>query len=84
MFGLDFLCVLFQMFIDIFLFLFFYCKDKLIYILGGGSNFIFMEDFEGIVLVNKIKGISYYDIDSYYFLRVGVGENWYNFVILCM
>ena len=28
------------------------------YILGGGSNSVFLDDFEGVMLVNKIKGIS--------------------------
>lgn len=52
--------------------------------MGGGSNLVFIDDFDGIILVNEIKGISYFDIESYYYLCVGVGENWYDFVILCM
>ena len=83
-FGLDSSCASLQTFTDIPSFLSLYRKDKPTYILGGGSNSIFTEDFEGTVLVNKIKGISHYDTDSHHFLRVGAGENWHNFVTLCM
>ena len=50
------------------------------YILGGGSNSIFVDDFEGVVFVNEIKGITHYDTDTHHFLRVGAGENWHDFV----
>ncbi|HBF72838.1 UDP-N-acetylmuramate dehydrogenase [Alteromonas australica] len=83
-FGLDSSCASLQTFTDIPSFLSLYRKDKPTYILGGGSNSIFTEDFEGTVLVNRIKGISHYDTDSHHFLRVGAGENWHNFVTLCM
>ena len=83
-FGLDSSCASLQTFTDIPSFLSLYRKDKPTYILGGGSNSIFTEDFEGTVLVNRIKGISHYDTDSHLFLRVGAGENWHNFVTLCM
>ncbi|WP_287133444.1 UDP-N-acetylmuramate dehydrogenase, partial [Alteromonas sp.] len=59
-------------------------KNKAIYILGGGSNSIFTDDFDGTVLVNEIKGISHFDTESHHYLRVGAGENWHDFVTLCM
>ena len=34
-----------------------YRTDVPVYILGGGSNSIFIEDFDGLVLLNDIKGI---------------------------
>ena len=54
------------------------------YILGGGSNTIFVDDFNGSILVNKIRGISHYDTESAHFIRVGAGENWHDFVTLCI
>ena len=54
------------------------------YILGGGSNSVFLDDFEGVVLVNKIKGISHYDTESHHHISVGAGEDWHEFVSLCM
>ena len=54
------------------------------YILGGGSNTVFLDDFEGTVLVNKIKGISHYDTESHHHISVGAGEDWHEFVSLCM
>ena len=59
-------------------------KNKAIYILGGGSNSIFTDDFDGTILVNEIKGISHFDTESHHYLRVGAGENWHDFVTLCM
>ncbi|MHC6648734.1 UDP-N-acetylmuramate dehydrogenase [Alteromonas sp. HB246098] len=58
--------------------------NKAIYILGGGSNSIFTDDFDGAILVNEIKGISHFDTESHHYLRVGAGENWHDFVTLCM
>lgn len=58
--------------------------NKAIYILGGGSNSIFTDDFDGTILVNEIKGISHFDTESHHYLRVGAGENWHDFVTLCM
>ena len=58
--------------------------NKAIYILGGGSNSVFTQDFDGTVLVNEIKGISHFDTESHHYLRVGAGENWHDFVTLCM
>jgi UDP-N-acetylmuramate dehydrogenase len=55
------------------------------FILGGGSNILFIKDYDGIVLKNEIKGIEKYkeDEDSVY-LRVGAGENWHQFVLHCI
>jgi UDP-N-acetylmuramate dehydrogenase len=52
-------------------------------ILGGGSNTLFIEDFEGSVLRNSIMGIEHSENGSAHFLRVGAGENWHNLVLTC-
>ncbi|MES1218476.1 MAG: UDP-N-acetylmuramate dehydrogenase [Bacteroidota bacterium] len=54
-------------------------------ILGGGSNILFIKDFDGIVLKNEIKGIEVVkqDTESIY-VKVGGGENWHQFVLHCI
>ncbi len=49
--------------------------------LGGGSNVLFTKDFEGIVVLNKIKGIeTIKENDEYVFLKAFGGELWHSFV----
>ena len=50
------------------------------YLLGEGSNTLFIEDFVGTVLVNKIKGISSTTTETAVYLQVGAGENWHQLV----
>ena len=49
--------------------------------IGGGSNLLFSNDYEGIILHSGIKG---YEIlkedDDEVIVRVGAGENWDEFV----
>ena len=54
------------------------------YIVGGGSNSIFLEDFDGVLLVNNIKGISHFDDDKHHYISAGAGENWHELVTMCM
>ncbi len=50
--------------------------------LGGGSNVLFTEDFNGIVIVNKIKGIEEKSEDSNSILvRAMSGEWWHDLVL---
>jgi len=55
------------------------------FILGGGSNILLCDDFDGLVLRNEIKGIEKIkeDKDSV-FVQVGAGENWHQFVLFCI
>lgn len=51
-------------------------------ILGGGSNVLFTRDYDGLVLVNKIKGIEVVkEDDDHVYVKVGAGENWHQFVL---
>lgn len=51
-------------------------------ILGGGSNVLFADDFDGDILLNRIKGIEVVDEDDNGLLvSVGSGEIWHNFVM---
>jgi len=82
-FGLEASCTSIHPFTDVSSFLPLYNADESTYILGGGSNSLFIEDFQGTVLVNEIKGISHYDTADHHYLRVGAGENWHDLVTLC-
>lgn len=58
-------------------------KPKLpVLILGGGSNLLLMDDFEGLVLKVDIKGIEKINDDAdHVYIKVGAGENWHSFVM---
>ncbi len=50
--------------------------------LGGGSNILLLNDFEGLVLKNEIEGLeTVSETDEKVVLKVGAGENWHSFVL---
>ncbi|EOS94703.1 UDP-N-acetylenolpyruvoylglucosamine reductase, partial [Erwinia tracheiphila PSU-1] len=49
-------------------------------ILGEGSNVLFLGDFAGRVIVNRLKGILIKESDTAWHLQVASGENWHNLV----
>lgn len=56
-----------------------------IMILGGGSNVLFAEDFEGLVLRMAITGKEVVKEDKdHIFLKIGAGENWHQLVCYCV
>ena len=56
-------------------------KEKKLF-LGGGSNILLMNDFDGLVLKNEIKGIEIVSENSEKAaLKAGGGENWHSFVL---
>jgi len=55
-------------------------KNRLI--LGGGSNVLFTKNFDGLVLLNRIKGIEIIKEDEeFVFVKVGAGEEWHELVV---
>ena len=61
-----------------------YAKTGLL-VLGGGSNVLFTKDFDGLVLKNKLLGKEKLDEDANnYYIKVGAGENWHQFVMYCI
>jgi UDP-N-acetylmuramate dehydrogenase len=48
--------------------------------LGCGSNILFTQDFEGLVVINNIKGKSIEIIDNQLIAKGFSGENWHEFV----
>jgi UDP-N-acetylmuramate dehydrogenase len=50
-------------------------------ILGGGSNMLFTKDVDGLVLVNKLRGIEIVgEEEQYTWIRVAGGEVWHDVV----
>lgn len=60
-----------------------YQAEQNTYVLGGGSNTIFLEDFHGHILINEMKGIRHVETKEYHRLSVSGGENWHNLVAKC-
>jgi UDP-N-acetylmuramate dehydrogenase len=60
-------------------------QKKRIIVLGGGSNVLFTQDVDGVVLRNEIRGIDLIDEDEdYVYVRAGAGEVWQEFVEYCI
>jgi UDP-N-acetylmuramate dehydrogenase len=56
-----------------------------LFILGGGSNVLFTQNFNGIVLKNELAGIEIVrEDDLHYYVRANAGENWHRFVLHCI
>lgn len=54
-------------------------------ILGGGSNILFTQDFDGLVIKNGFKGKEIVEqTDENIYVKVGAGENWHQFVLYCV
>lgn len=56
------------------------CEDPIL-VLGGGSNVLFLENYKGIVLLNRIKGIFITESQTTWKLHVGAGEKWHELVM---
>lgn len=58
--------------------------DPLLF-LGGGSNVLFTQNFNGLVLRNEIKGIELLEeTDEHVLIKAGAGEVWHDFVLHCV
>lgn len=54
-------------------------------ILGGGSNMLLTENFEGLVLKIDFKGIRVLEEDAQWvYVEAQAGENWHAFVLWCL
>ena len=52
------------------------------YILGGGSNILFTQNFEGVIVKNSIHGKEIVqETEDHIWVKVGAGENWHQFVL---
>lgn len=54
-------------------------------VLGGGSNILLTNDFDGVVLKNEVKGIALLrEDDNYFYVQAAAGENWHQLVMYCV
>jgi UDP-N-acetylmuramate dehydrogenase len=54
-------------------------------ILGGGSNILFTQNFDGLVIKNNFRGIAILEEnDQNILIKVGAGEVWHDFVLFCI
>mgnify|MGYP002760885003 CR=1 FL=1 len=60
-------------------------EDLKIIVLGGGSNVLFADDFDGLILHINIEGREVIkETDDYVWLKIGAGENWHQTVRYCV
>ncbi len=58
-----------------------FSKFEKIFILGGGSNIVLPQNYEGLIIENNIKGFEILeDNPAFSLVKVGAGENWDNFI----
>jgi UDP-N-acetylmuramate dehydrogenase len=59
-------------------------NDELL-ILGGGSNILLTQDFDGLVLKNELNGIEVVKEDNeHLWVKAMAGEDWHQFVLHCI
>lgn len=59
-------------------------KEKLL-ILGGGSNLLLTQDFEGLTIRMENRGMEVVQEDGQWAtVKVAAGENWHEFVLWCL
>jgi UDP-N-acetylmuramate dehydrogenase len=62
-----------------------YRTAKNVLVLGGGSNLLFTQDFDGLVIHNLTKGISTEaESAENTLVTAASGENWHHFVLSCV
>jgi UDP-N-acetylmuramate dehydrogenase len=58
---------------------------KIPLILGGGSNMLFKDHVNALVLKNEIPGLTVVKEDAdHVYVKAGAGENWHGFVQFCL
>ncbi|QOI11228.1 UDP-N-acetylmuramate dehydrogenase [Blochmannia endosymbiont of Colobopsis nipponica] len=56
-------------------------NNKSVLLLGGGCNVLFLEDYNGVVLLNRIKGLLVHESSNFWHLHIGAGEIWHQLVV---
>lgn len=53
--------------------------------IGGGSNLLLTKDYDGLVILNKIKGLQIEkETEDFVIIKAYSGENWHEFVMYCV
>ena len=58
--------------------------NSIFYILGEGSNTVFLEDYQGTIIKPDFKGIELRQTNTHHMVKVGASENWHMLVSWCM
>ncbi|WP_394148644.1 UDP-N-acetylmuramate dehydrogenase [Shewanella atlantica] len=61
-----------------------FADSKPFFVLGGGSNILLTDDYQGTVVKIASKGIECHEDDEYYYLNVEAGEEWHQLVEYCL
>ena len=62
-----------------------FLENKRKLFLGGGSNILLLNDFDGVVIKISIKGKEIIqDTEDYAVVKAGAGEIWHEFVLYCI
>lgn len=59
-------------------------KDSIYMLIGGGSNLLLTQDYDGIVVHSNIRGIETTEEEDNILVRCGSGENWDDIVSYCV
>lgn len=59
-------------------------RHESLYILGSGSNILFTQDINGLVLKIEIPGITAHEDSEEVLVEAGAGVNWHELVIWCV
>ncbi|WP_426346927.1 UDP-N-acetylmuramate dehydrogenase [Cronobacter universalis] len=57
-----------------------HAASQTVLILGEGSNVLFLDDFNGTVILNRIMGIQVEEQPDAWLIHAGAGENWHRLV----
>lgn len=55
--------------------------DQPKWLLGEGTNTVFLEDFSGVIVHMQTKGVTIKAQGNHYFVTAQAGENWHNLVL---
>ena len=59
--------------------------NDIFFILGGGSNILLTNNFDGVVLKNELRGIQLLREDeNHFYVQAAAGENWHQLVMYCV
>lgn len=53
-------------------------------VLGGGSNVLFTAPFDGLVVLNRMKGLSFEEDEGSVLVHASSGEKWHELVMQCV
>jgi UDP-N-acetylmuramate dehydrogenase len=57
-----------------------YKKNKRL-VLGGGSNVLFLDDYQGLVIRNNFQGIEYRPVGEHVYVKAAAGVVWHELVL---